>query len=184
MPWGHLQPGLISNWRLNPCPTKSFLPDLLESCFRRCAHLGQMRQYAMTALRKLHLSLRLRKRSYSRMADMLFFQGLRSVGVIQYPGQSVSWTAHSHWNGFTVNPFASNQEWTLSYESKSSSQVLAKRPMLSKYTSSLSRTHRISSMICFFKSRAHLRSMSKCLYLYFQKGVMYNSWDSLFSSNV
>lgn len=45
----------------------------------------------------------------SEMASFFLDHGLRSVGLIQYPNQSFSWTAHSHLEGFTIKLFCSQQ---------------------------------------------------------------------------
>ncbi len=140
-------------------------------------------KYSLTVSRKSCISLGLEWDSCSRMAEMHFFLSLRPVGVNEYPGQSVPLNDHSHLKGLMVKSFASKWERPLSSRSKFSSHVLAKRPVSSRYTSTLSRPYKTSISSCT-KSGEHLSPMGIHLY-YFLKGVIitHSSWDSS-SSNV
>ncbi len=68
---------------------------------------GHISQYALTAPRKLHISLMFLSGSCLRFEDIHFFQGLSPIGN---PSLSVSWIAYVHMRGLIVKPFASRQE--------------------------------------------------------------------------
>ncbi len=64
------------------------------------------------------------------------------------------------------------------------SQVLSKKPMLSRYTSTISSPHRTCSRI-FEQNQGRILGSWGSTYIYIPKGVviMQSSWDSPFSSN-
>ncbi len=134
-----------------------FLQDLAARVFSKCACLHHMSQYVLTAPRKLRFFLMLHGSSQSRMAEMLYFHGLRPVGVFQL----VTWKVHSYLRWLTVKLFASRQDKILSSRTWCSSHVVQKTPMSSRYTLTLSSPHKNCSIICCTKSGAHCRPVGK-----------------------
>ncbi len=86
---------------------KVSLPNLSNNGANRCAHLGHISQYVLTAPRKLHICMMLHGGSCSQMAEMPSFQGLSPVGVNKYPSQSISWIPQAHLRWLVVKPNAS-----------------------------------------------------------------------------
>ena len=101
-----------------------------------------------------------------RTASIFFFQGLCSLGVVQWPRKSVSLTAHAHLSGLHFIPLLANLSSTLSTRSRCSSWLpLVQMPTSSMYISQSNPSSILVTMRCCAISPDIFTPIGRRLYL-------------------